>query len=204
MLSDRRDSSQLKKEVSKCFTVVTTISTGLQYASWKVIYQHWVTTCFMEGQLSALGYNMLHGRSSNALWQLRESESHFNSRTQKADNWTVWNDSWWRRRSKHSSAPSTEAIWKEWLRMFCNCLAVHLAYGDKPETIILDQTQLRSHLEACLLKQQFTPFPHTIKKTQRTRSQTLSINFTLHICIYNYCFSVLLCTVLIIKEWSLQ
>ena len=61
----------------------------------------------------------------------------------------------------------------------CGCFAiawtVHLAYGDKPETIILDQTKLRSHLEACLLKQQFTPFPHTIKKTQRTRSQTLSI-----------------------------
>ena len=41
----------------------------------------------------------------------------------------------------------------------CECFAiawaVHLAYGDKPETIILDQTQLRSHLEACLLKQQF-------------------------------------------------
>ena len=58
----------------------------------------------------------------------------------------------------------------------CGCFAiawtVHLAYGDKPETIILDQT---THLEACLLKQQFTPFLHTIKKTQRTRSQTLSI-----------------------------
>ena len=53
--------------------------------------------------------------------------------------------------------------------------AVHLAYGDKPETIILDQTKLRSHLEACLLTQQFTPFPYTIKKTQCTRSQTLSI-----------------------------
>ena len=33
-------------------------------------------------QLSALGYNMLHGR----LRQLRENESHFNPRTQKADN----------------------------------------------------------------------------------------------------------------------
>ena len=55
----------------------------------------------------------------------------------------------------------------------CGCFAiawtVHLAYVDKPETIILDQTKLRLHLEACLLKQQFTPFP------QHTRSQTLSI-----------------------------
>ena len=38
----------------------------------------------------------------------------------------------------------------------CGCFAVawavHLAYGDKPETIILDQTQLGSHLEACLLE----------------------------------------------------
>ena len=33
---------------------------------------------------------------------------------------------------------------------------MHLAYGDKPKTIILDQTKLRSHLEACLLKQRFT------------------------------------------------
>ena len=61
----------------------------------------------------------------------------------------------------------------------CGCFAiawaVHLAYGDKPEIIILDQTKLRLHLEACLLKQQFTFFPHTIKKTQHTRSQTLSI-----------------------------
>ena len=61
----------------------------------------------------------------------------------------------------------------------CGCFAiawaVHLAYGDKPETIILDQTKLRSHLEACLLTQQFNPFPHTIKKTQHRRSQKLSI-----------------------------
>ena len=38
----------------------------------------------------------------------------------------------------------------------CGCFAVawavHLAYGDKPATIILDQTQLGSHLEACLLE----------------------------------------------------
>ena len=61
----------------------------------------------------------------------------------------------------------------------CGCFAiawaVHLAYGDKPETIILDQTQVLSHLEACLLTHQFIPFSHTIKKTQRTRSQTLSV-----------------------------
>ena len=77
---------------------------GIQ-ASWRRKYP----SASLWWQLSALGYNMLHGRSSTALQQLRESESNFNSRTQKADNWTVWNDSWWQRRSKHSSAPNTEA-----------------------------------------------------------------------------------------------
>jgi len=37
----------------------------------------------------------------------------------------------------------------------CKCFAipwaVHLAYSDKPQTMMLDQKQLRSHLETCLL-----------------------------------------------------
>ena len=35
----------------------------------------------------------------------------------------------------------------------CGCFgiawAVHLTYGDKPETITLDQKQLHSHLQSC-------------------------------------------------------
>ena len=82
----------------------------------------------------------------------------------------------------------------------CGCFAiawtVHLAYGDKPETIILDQTKLCSHLETCLLKQQFTPFSHTIKKTQCTRSHFLLnwTSFTFRFCVHYNCFSVLHCS----------
>ena len=36
--------------------------------------------------------------------------------------YSIWNDRWWKRISKHSSAQSTEAIWKDWLCMFCKLL----------------------------------------------------------------------------------
>ena len=34
----------------------------------------------------------------------------------------IWDDSWLKRSFKRSSVPSTEAIWKDWLWMFCNCV----------------------------------------------------------------------------------
>ena len=125
-------------------------------------YQHWVTTCFMEGQL--LLYDSLGQAKATLTPGLKKQIIELYGTT--AGEGGVL----------HVAVPQVQ---KQSGKTDCVCFAiawaVHLAYGDKPETIILDQTKLRSHLEACLLKQQFTPFPHTIKKTQRTRSQTLSI-----------------------------
>ena len=71
-------------------------------------YQHWVTTCFMAGQV--LLYDSL-GQAKAAL-----------TPGLKKQIIELWNNSWWRRSSKRSSAPGTEAIWKDRLWMFCNCL----------------------------------------------------------------------------------
>ena len=125
-------------------------------------FTHWVTTCFMEGQV--LLYDSLGQTKASLTPELEEQIV------------ALYGTTAGQRGVLEITMPLVQ---KQTGKTDCGCFAiawaVHLAYGDKPETITLNQKQLRSHLETCLLQQQFTPFPHCIKKTQRTHSQTLSI-----------------------------
>ena len=101
-------------------------------------YQHWVMTCFMEGQV--LLYDSLGQAKATLTPGLKKQmiELYGTAAGEGVLNVAV------------------PQLQKQSGKTDCGCFAiawaVHLAYGDKPETIILDQRKLHSHLEACLLK----------------------------------------------------
>ena len=59
----------------------------------------------------------------------------------------------------------------------CGCFAIawalHLAIGEKPESITLNAKMLRPHLIDCFRKKALLPFARAIKKIPRTRYKTV-------------------------------
>ena len=72
-------------------------------------FQHWVTTCFMEGQVLLL-------------WQSWTNKSIFDSRAWRTNSSSIWNYSWTERSLRDNDATCTKTNRKDWLRMICHCL----------------------------------------------------------------------------------
>ena len=70
-------------------------------------------------------------------------------------------------------------VQKQCNRIDCGCFAVawalHLAMGEKPELMTLDPKQLRPHLIKCFQAKTLTPFPRSLKRSQRTQSKTIEL-----------------------------
>ena len=110
-----------------------------------------------------LGPNLLHGRPSASVWQSRINKSCFDSQARRTNSSSIWHYSWTGRSLRNPMPFAQKQTGKTDCGCFAIARAVHLASGDKPETITLDQKQLHSHLETCLL-QNSSYRSHTILK----------------------------------------
>ena len=96
----------------------------------------WVTTCFQQ---------------SAPVWQSRTAKTCFDSWSRRTDSSSIWHYSWTGRSLRNTNAACTKTTGKTDCGCFVIPWAVHLAYSSKPQSITLDQKQLRSHLQTCLL-----------------------------------------------------
>ena len=140
-------------------------------------YQHWVTTCFMEGQV--LLYNSLGKVKATSTPELKRQiiEQYGMTACDGGD--------------LNIAVPQVQ---KQSGKSDCGCFAiawaVHLACGDKPETIILDQTQLLiwRHVYSSSSSHPF----RTLSKRHSVHAHKHFLltwtSFTLQICIYDIVF----------------